>query len=330
MTSTRVQRIRARLIEAAAALACRLPEPVMAGVAWLAGAIWYRAAPARAEQARLNLRRVVSYLATTGAGSLAVRAAADDPAALERMVRAAFRQAVHYYLDMIRVGVGEKLLPGRLVIETPAVVDQALAPGRSAVLVGLHFGALELPALYLAQRSGRPIVVPMETLRDPALQAWIVRTRSQSGVRIVGLGEARREMSAAIERNEIVGLVGDRDLSGGGAAISLFGVPARLPVGPALFAIETGIPVFVGAVRRAADGRWLGQLHQVEVPEGGTRRARLTATLEGVARAFEALIAEAPEQWWTLFFPIWDDLVAPGRAQHRPRRARDAARGGAA
>jgi hypothetical protein len=24
--------------------------------------------------------------------------------------------------------------------------------------------------------------------------------------------------------------------------------------------------------------------------------------------AFERVIADAPEQWWTLFFPIWDDI----------------------
>jgi KDO2-lipid IV(A) lauroyltransferase len=324
-----MQRIRASLLGAAARLACRLPEPVLAGVALAAGAIWYRATPDRAQQARLNLRRVVGHLAATGAGGPGVRAAATDPAALERLVRAAYGQAVRYYLDMIRVGVGTRLLSGRLVVETPDVVDRALATGGSVILVGLHFGALELPTLYLAQRSGRPIVVPMETLPDPALQAWLVRTRSRSGVRIVGLGEARREMTAAIGRQEIIGLVGDRDLSGAGTPVTLFGVPARLPVGPALFAIEAGVAVYVGAVRRDREGRWIGQLREIPVPASGTRRERLTLTLEAIARAFEALIAAAPEQWWTLFFPIWDDLVVPGRARRSAKRTKDAPAGGA-
>ena len=324
---TRFQRSRVGLLGAAAWLACRLPEPVMAAVAWVAGGLWYQATPARAAQARVNLGRVVGHLAAGDTGSEPIRAAASDPAALERLVHAAYRQAVRYYLDMVRVGAGTRLLTGRFVIETPDVVDRALATGGSVILVGLHFGALELPVLYLAERSGRPIVVPMETLGDPALQSWVVRTRSQSGVRIVALGEARREMAAAIERSEIVGLIGDRDLSGGGVAVMLFGVPARLPVGPALFAIEAGIPVYVGAVRRDRRGRWLGQLRQVVVPESGTRRERLTATLESIAGAFEALIAEAPEQWWTLFFPIWDDLVVHDRARRPAKRPSDARAG---
>jgi KDO2-lipid IV(A) lauroyltransferase len=315
---TAFQRLRAGLISLAASIACRLPEPVVAVLARLAGSIWYRTTPARAAQARLNLGRVVRHLAAGGRGGPGVAAAAADPVALERMVRGAYRQAVRYYLDMMRVGAGARLLRGRLEVETPEVVDRALATGGAVVLVGMHFGALELPALYLAQQSGRPIIVPMETLLDPALQAWLVRTRSQAGVRIVGLTEARRELIAAIGRRETVGLIGDRDLTGGGLPIPLFGVPARLPMGPALFAIETGVPVYVGAARRSPGGRWVGKLHEIAVPETGTRRARLTAAMEEIARTFESLIADAPEQWWTLFFPIWDDLVVPGAEAHRP------------
>ncbi len=29
-----------------------------------------------------------------------------------------------------------------------------------------------------------------------------------------------------------------------------------------------------------------------------------------LAAAFETLIADAPDQWWAIFFPIWPDLEA--------------------
>ena len=38
----------------------------------------------------------------------------------------------------------------------------------------------------------------------------------------------------------------------------------------------------------------------------------MTATAS-VAAGFERIIADAPEQWWAVFFPIWPDLeAAPG------------------
>jgi KDO2-lipid IV(A) lauroyltransferase len=318
----RARRIRAGLLDAGSWLACRLPEPIIAALAFGIGEAWYRLARHRAAQARLNLGRVVAHMEASGTGEARHRAAARDPAALERLVRSAFRHAVRYYLDMIRVGVGPSLLPGRLEVETPEVVDRALSTGGSAILVGLHYGALEIPTLYLAQRGGREIVVPMETLRDPGLQDWLVRTRSKSGVRIVGLEVARRELAAAIEQGLLVGIVGDRDLSGGGMAVPLFGAPARLPVGPALFAVEAGAPVYVGAIRRDRGGRWRGRLVELEIPTEGSRRSRTEAMLREVAAAFEELVALAPEQWWTLFFPIWDDLAVRPPAADRLRAAR--------
>jgi hypothetical protein len=49
----------------------------------------------------------------------------------------------------------------------------------------------------------------------------------------------------------------------------------------------------------------------VTASEAGTRRERVTALTAAMARAFESMIADAPEQWWGAFHPIWPDLV-PG------------------
>ena len=194
-----------------------------------------------------------------------------------------------------------------MTVETPDVVDEAFALGRPVIFVGLHFGAIELPALFLAARVGGA-VAPMETIDDPSLQAFFVRTRGAAGVRIVGLREARRELLDALRAGTSVGLVGDRDLTGGGTLVPLFGAPARLPLGPALLAVESGAPPYVVGVRRVGVGRYLGRLERVAVPAEGSRRERVTATMSGLATAFERIVRDAPEQWWAVFFPIWPDL----------------------
>jgi KDO2-lipid IV(A) lauroyltransferase len=314
-SATAFQRVRAAVVATASWVACRLPEGALAMLATTLGAVWYRVTPARAAQARRNLARVGAFLAAReGAADDRVRAAAADPRALEALVRSAYRHAVRYYLDMIRVpAVGGRLLDERVVIETPEVVERAFSTDRPVIFVGLHFGAIELPALYLARRTQRVTTVPMETLADPALQAWVIRTRSRAGLRIVGLAEARRELRAALDRGESIGLVADRDITGNGVPVQLFGAPARLPTGPAILAVETGAPVFVAAVRRIPGGGWRGQLREVPIPADGPRRERVLALHEGIARAYEASVAVAPDQWWTVFHPIWDDL-AGGRA----------------
>lgn len=302
--------LRGRSLLGVSWLVCRLPERPLVALAELAGDVWYRATPDRAARARRNLGRVVTQLAADDRGTLLTRAAARDPRALERMVRLAYRHAARYYLEVARTpAIGPDDLERRVTIETPELVEAAFTPGRASIFVGLHFGAIELPALYLATRVGGA-VAPMETIDDPTIQAWMVRTRGAAGVRIVGLREARRELTAALAAGTSVGLVGDRDLTGGGTRAELFGAPADLPLGPALLAVESGAPLYVAGVRRDGIGRYTGRVEPVAVPMEGTRRERVTAVTAGIARAFERVIEDAPEQWWAVFFPIWPDLEA--------------------
>ncbi len=225
-------------------------------------------------------------------------------------MRAAFRHGARYYLEVARTpSLTRDELDRRLVVETPDVIAEAFGSGHAVIFVGLHFGAIELPALFLAARVGGA-VAPMETIDDDDLQAFFTRTRGAVGIRIVGLREARRELLGALRAGTSVGLVGDRDLTGGGLLISLFGMPANLPLGPALLAVESGAPLYVVGVRRTGLTRYRGGIEAVPVPVDGTRRERVTATMTALASAFERTIATAPEQWWAVFFPIWPDLEA--------------------
>jgi lauroyl/myristoyl acyltransferase len=314
------QRAGAGLLAAVSWLACRLPEGVLVALAEAAGELWYRLAPGRAAVGRANLRRVAEWLAAEGVGPERARRAAVDDRVLEQLVRAAFRHQARYYLEVARLPrMSAAYLRDHLVVETPEVVEEAFSGDRPVIFVEAHFGAIELPGVFLADRTGKTPVAPMETLDDPALQGYFARTRGALGVRIVGLREARRELLAAIRRGDPVGLVADRDVGGGGLPTVLFGAEAKLPIGPALLAIETDARVYMAAVRRAGVGRYIGRLDEVPVPAEGSRRERIAGALNAEARAFERAIADAPEQWWAVFFPIWENGAAEAATAAGPR-----------
>lgn len=303
------QRARVRVIALAAWIVGRLPEGPLLRLADFAGDLAYRSADERRAQARRNLARVVGFAAERGLGSEAVRAAASDPAALDALVRSAFRNHARYWVELARAPrVTRAYLRDRLLVETPEAVGVAFGTPGPAVFIGLHFGVIEATALFLAQSGGRPVLAPMETVADPELQRWFTGTRSAIGVRLVGLREARRELTAGLRSGAVVAIVGDRDLTGGGVPTELFGHPAPLPAGPALLAMETSALAWVAGVRRAGLGRYRGRIDPLEIPAEGTRRERLEAMLAGEARLFESIVLDAPEQWWAVFYPIWPDL----------------------
>jgi KDO2-lipid IV(A) lauroyltransferase len=306
------QRAVARVFAGASRLACLLPERPLIWLADLAGRVWYRTSPASAALARANLLRVCTWLAAEGLGPERARRAATDPAALERLVRAAFRHRARYYLEVARLlAMDQAYVRERIVVETPEAVERVFESGRSIVFVGAHFGSIELQGVYLASRSGRRPVAPMETLADPELQRYFVRTRGAIGVKIVTIRAARRELRAALERGDPVGLIADRDITGGGIPVPFFGTPASLPIGPALLALEADATICVAGVRRTTPGHYAGGIEEVAVPAAGTRRERVNATLLALAAAFERMIATAPEQWWAVFFQVWPDIEGP-------------------
>jgi KDO2-lipid IV(A) lauroyltransferase len=312
------QRVRASLVAGLSWLVSRLPERPLIAAADVVGEAWYRLAPSRAARARDNLARVCRWLAANDLGPPQARAAATDPRALEQVVRAAFRHATRYYLELLRFpAMDAAYIARRLVLEDAGPAEDLLA-ARPGILIGLHFGALEIPARYVTARTGRELVGPMEMLDDPELQGWITRSRSGTGMRLIPIRGARHELLAVLAGDGMAGLVADRDIAGNGMATRLFGALAPLPVGPAILAVETGVPAWVAVAWRRPDGRYGARVERLPGVPVGPLRDRVRAFLDAEARAFERLIAVAPEQWWAVFFDIWpadstppDDQVLP-------------------
>lgn len=252
------------------------------------------------------------YLADKGMGGDRIAAAARDPRSLDRLVRDAFGHYVRGYLEMATLPryAAEAGL-ARVRPDDPVLAERAFNEdgGRGLIIVSLHFGAIEIPGLWAIKRLGRRITAPMETIADPDLQAYFERSRRQTGLNVIPAVRAASELRASLGRGEAVGLVADRPIGGAGTPVELFGAPARLPVGPAALAIESGASTWVIATRRSASNQYRASIEEIKMPGDGSRRERMSAFLAAEARAFERAVAHAPEQWWTVFFPIWDDVM---------------------
>ena len=308
------QRLVAGGVAAASWLACHLPGDMVERLFDLVGAAHYRFNPRRRDLVRANLGRVCAALVAGGQATPRVAAAAADPRALERLVRAAFRHHGRYLSELLRIPVMDQAwLRRHFAVDDPVLVDEAFGrvdAGQPMIVIGLHFGAVEVPAVYSAGRLSTDVVGPMEAISNPALQAWIVAQRERLGLHVIAPPEAApAELRRVLEAGGVVGIVADRDITGGGRATELFGAPLPLPVGPALLAVGSGARTYVVGARRIGWGRYRGRLVELPLPSEGSLRERVERVLATEARAFEAIIAESPEQWWAVMFPLWPDLA---------------------
>jgi KDO2-lipid IV(A) lauroyltransferase len=102
----------------------------------------------------------------------------------------------------------------------------------------------------------------------------------------------------ALRANQIVALVSDRDIAGGGIEVDFFGERTTLPAGPAALASRLGVPLLPTAVYFRGVG------HHAVVRPPVILDGDVAAITQALAHELENLIRAAPEQWH-LFQPNW-------------------------
>ena len=273
-----------------------LPSRVAYGLADVAGDAWYRLAPARRRLVAANLARVCEATGRPTRG-----------ASFSALVGAAFRHHARYYVELLRAP-HYRLDEIEGMIEVPEwETFETLVRGGPTVIVSAHLGNFEPFGTFLARRGIRPLS-PIEEIEPRELYEFLASRRGGRHVDLVPLREARGALAARLRQGGTVGIIGDRDLTGGGQPIDMFGHPTTIPTGPAFLAIAYRTALIVGRCLRVGPDRFRGEGEIVEVPDTGDRRADIAALTSRIAARFERDIGEAPEQWWGAFQPFWPDL----------------------
>ena len=171
------------------------------------------------------------------------------------------------------------------------------------------------PALFLADARRRPRSRRWRPSPTRSSRTGSCGRAGRVGLRIVGLREARRELLAALRDGRAVGLVGDRDLTGGGMPTDVFGAPAPLPARAGAAGARDRRARL--RRRRPADAaRALPRAPRaVAVPADGTRRERVTATSPAMAAGLRARIAGRPR---AVVGGLLPDLAGPRGASAPP------------
>jgi KDO2-lipid IV(A) lauroyltransferase len=231
---------------------------------------------------------------------------------VERLIFSAFYKFSRNWCDnmlMMRLR-GERLLGliGRWTTEKP--LNDALAAGHGAILMSIHLGNWELGGLGLAERGYRMNVL---TFREPDEKVNRQREelRRQRGINFIYVDRdstspfAIVEAVNALNRNEVLAVLGDRDGSSHSALFDFFGRPTPIPLGAAHLALVTGapvIPVFV-----PLEGERYAAVMEEPIYFRAERGERGEAIMEGTRRivaVFERYIRAYPDQWYN-FFDYW-------------------------
>ena len=226
---------------------------------------------------------------------------------LRRIVRKSYQSYARYFIETFRLpGLNKKAIDAKISVSGFEHIQEGLRHGKGVILALPHLGGWEWSGRWLIHQ-GHNLHAVVEKLESQALFDMFIQLRTSYGVNVIPLDDkAGVAVQEALNKNQIVALLCDRDLQGNGIEVEFFGERTTVPAGPAFFALRTGAALLpLGTYF----GGGLDQ-HEtivrpaINVQRTGSLRSDMSQISQALVKELEYLIRRAPEQWH-LFQPNW-------------------------
>ena len=230
----------------------------------------------------------------------------EDPSAAGKVARQTFIRYAQYLVDYTRMDLLKEDNLGNLVsdFQGKEQIDRALSRGKGAMILTAHLGNWEMGGVFLSLLgySLNVITVPDVAAR---LHDYRVRLRQEQRIKVITLNDTLSSSLAvfkALKDNELVALLGDRELIGKGIPVTFFGQKVYFPIGPALLALLSDAALIPTFVLMGEGGKYLCLAEPpLPVQRTGNRDKDLAVNAQGIAEVMEKFIRSYPDQWFTFY-----------------------------
>ena len=229
-----------------------------------------------------------------------------NPTEMDALMREAMSSYMRYWCDTFRSpDWSRERISQTVTVEGEELLTSPMRDGTGVVVALPHAGNWDHAGSYFCA-MGFPLVTVAERLKPEALFNKFLEYRQNIGMEVLALDS--RSIATLMQRSRegsLIALVADRDLSKSGVEVTFFGYPARMPAGPALLAIRTGIPLITAYVSYTPTGIHI-QFNSVEIPVSGSEEEKISQVVQRCADLFAKGISSAPQDWHMLQ-RIWVD-----------------------
>ena len=225
---------------------------------------------------------------------------------MDLLMKQAMSSYMRYWCDTFRSpDWSRERISQTVTVDGEELLTEPMKSGTGVIVALPHAGNWDHAGAYFCA-MGFPLVTVAERLKPEALFNKFLEYRQNIGMEVLALDS--RSMATLLKRareGALIALVADRDLSKSGIDVSFFGYPSRMPAGPALLAIRTGIPLITAYVSYTDSGIHI-KFDSVDIPIDGTEFERIAAIVQRCADLFAKGIKSAPQDWHMLQ-RIWID-----------------------
>ena len=219
-----------------------------------------------------------------------------------RVARASYRHLAREAVATFRLsGSTPDEVRRRTTVQGLQELEAALEERRGAILVTGHLGNWEIGGAALVAR-GVPIDAVVFPQNNPLFNRHLTNARARLGITSIAKADAGHRVLESLRKGRVVALMADQNIRTRPVFVDFFGVPAATAKGPAVFALRTGAPVFLGVSIR--EPGWPGRYRVLIEPVPVARTGHLNADVLHLTRAHVTLLEDrvrnAPEQYFWL------------------------------
>jgi KDO2-lipid IV(A) lauroyltransferase len=224
-----------------------------------------------------------------------------DKAERRRVGRAMWE---HLFLMMCEIAHAPRKIHRRnwhqyVSIPTKRELVRYLLDPRPIVMVSGHFGNFEMGG-YIAGLLGFPSYTVARTLDNPYLDQFVRRFREANGQFILPKTGSAAQVDEVLKSGGLLIALGDQHAGPKGCWVEFFGRPASYHKAIALFPLMHGAPLLLVQTRRTNLPLHfeIGLLDVADPKTMSSRLQSVPALTSWYNQALEAMIREAPEQYW--------------------------------
>jgi len=235
---------------------------------------------------------------------------------LDELLTLSMHSYLRYWCDTFRFpDWSTERIAGTVELTNGHLLIDALESNTGIVVALPHAGNWDHAGAYFCGK-GAKLVTVAERLKPEALFRRFLEYRQAIGMEVLPLdGRVIATLAQRLRSGGLVALVADRDLSKTGISVNFFDGIARMPAGPALLALNTGVPLLTAYVSYTPVGIHI-EFRKVTIPTEGTQQEKVLSIVQRCADNFADGIAAHPEDWH-MMQRIWIDADFKERSDEK-------------
>ncbi len=235
----------------------------------------------------------------------AILGPAADRRKLPGMVRELYRNFAKYLVDFLRSSeINEEYIRKFVKVEGARNIETALAKGRGVIMLSAHIGNWELGGSVISL-IGYPISAVVLPHRNKKVGEFFKKRRLAGKLTPIDMGSSLKACYHILGSNNVLGLLGDRDFTGGGLVFDFFDKPTRFPKGPYVFSCRLGSPIVPTLIVRLPDDTFKISFEEPIYADAGlTEEADVTELAKKCISIIESYVKKYPTQWY-VFKNMW-------------------------